>query len=182
MTGDDMFACRGTLQKVRSTAVVEERHIGAARPDPSTRPRRSSSGERQARQAEAFRSQLEETLTSTGWEPARIQKVRQVLQPTELNRLNEKILSSPMAVVQLANLYTLYDEKTGQFDFSSLVDVRAESRANQQKQASIQKDRFASALSQLGGRGKMPENQNIDPKTQKRIIRPKPMHDPLRRF
>jgi hypothetical protein len=93
---------------------------------------------------------IETTFKELNWQPARQQAVLQNLQADVVNRKNELIRNSPKAIIQLADIYSYFDETKGEFDFSKLLDVKAQSKQNTATKERMQKDKFSSAIAGLG--------------------------------
>lgn len=95
--------------------------------------------EQESKEAEQNRKDREEyqkklvqsihsSIDSTGWTKERKEKVLQNLSPTEVNRKNLLITNSPKAIVQLADIYSYFDEEKKEFDFSKLIDAKADTK------------------------------------------------------
>lgn len=93
---------------------------------------------------------IENTFKELNWQPARQQAVLENLQADVVNRKNELIRNSPKAIIQLADIYSYFDETKGEFDFSKLLDVKAQSKQNTAIKERMQKDKFSSAIAGLG--------------------------------
>lgn len=93
---------------------------------------------------------INDTLNELPWHENRKREVLSNLAPDVINRKNELIRQSPRAIVQLADIYSYFNEKTGEFDFSKLIDAKAESKANNRTKDNYQKDKFSSAVAGLG--------------------------------
>lgn len=93
---------------------------------------------------------INDTLNELPWQENRKKEVLTNLAPDTINRKNELIRQSPKAIVQLADIYSYFNEKTGEFDFSKLIDAKAESKANNRTKDNYQKDKFSSAIAGLG--------------------------------
>lgn len=90
------------------------------------------------------------TLEELKWHDNRKRAVIENLKPDVLQRKNEAIRKSYKAIVQLADLYSYFDEKKGEFDFSKLVDVKASSKQASDTKKRMQEDKFSSAIAGLG--------------------------------
>ena len=96
-----------------------------------------------------FAQSLENELKNTGWKSNRVDKVRQDLTSGITNDVLKKASKSPMGLIQLANLATYYDEKTGRFDFEEFVKQQITPEANQLKEK-IKRDMFSTGTNTRG--------------------------------
>lgn len=96
----------------------------------------------------AYYSELYDTVQSLEWEDQRKNSVLNNLRPEEVQRKNALIMQSPKAVVQLADIYTYFDESKGEFDFSEF-GIRKLSKKLEGQKEKIQNDRVSSHLSKL---------------------------------
>lgn len=96
----------------------------------------------------AYYSELYDTVQSLDWEDKRKNSVLDNLRPEEVQRKNALIMQSPKAVVQLADIYTYFDEATGEFDFSNF-GIRKLSKQLEGQKEKIQSDKVSSHLSKL---------------------------------
>jgi hypothetical protein len=72
------------------------------------------------------------------------------MEPNEVVRKNELISKSPMALIQLADIYSRFDEKTGQFDMTD-YEMKLESAKTNEKKDKIIKTKLESSLSRIKG-------------------------------
>ena len=93
-------------------------------------------------QQQQFAQSLMEELTNTGWKQQRIQRVQQDLSTGKTNELLSKAGNSPKALIQLANLATYFDEKSGQFNFDDFIKQAVSKDATSLKDK-ITKDMFS---------------------------------------
>jgi hypothetical protein len=93
---------------------------------------------------------INDTLNELPWQETRKREALANLAPETINRKNELIRQSPRAIVQLADIYSYFNEKTGEFDFSKLIDAKADSKANNRLKDNYQRDKFSSAVAGLG--------------------------------
>jgi hypothetical protein len=105
---------------------------------------------KQQEYAEQFGKSINTTLSELPWADTRKREVLNNLKPDILNKKNDLIRQSPKAIVQLADIYSYFDESKGEFDFSKLIDAKAESKANSRTKDNYQKDKFSSAIAGLG--------------------------------
>lgn len=101
----------------------------------------------QAKQ-EVFNSVRSE-LMSYDWSLEKKKQVADKLNSKEFKRVNSMIQSSPKALIQLADLYTYFDEEKKEFDLSRLVDKRQATKEAQKKLDNIEKNSFSSSLSNI---------------------------------
>lgn len=100
--------------------------------------------------AQKLNQGINDTLNELPWQETRKREALANLAPDTINRKNELIRQSPRAIVQLADIYSYFNEKTGEFDFSKLIDAKAESKANVRTKDNYQRDKFSSAVAGLG--------------------------------
>jgi hypothetical protein len=93
---------------------------------------------------------IQKTLTDLKWKESRKQAIFENLKPDVLQKKNELIRRSPKAIVQLADLYSYFDEEKGEFDLSKLVDAKANSKITAETKNRMQEDKFSSAIAGLG--------------------------------
>lgn len=96
------------------------------------------------KQRQEFFQTISKELDSTSWNKKVKAEVIENLKPDVLVRKNEQIRKSPKALIQLANIYRMFDEKTGTFDFSS-IEKEGESKATNKVKESIIKDSYNSS-------------------------------------
>jgi len=99
---------------------------------------------------ERFINGINTQLEELPWSNTRKQAVIENLKPDIIQKKNEMIRQSPKAIVQLADLYSYFDEKKGEFDFRKLIDDKATSKQNVEKKTRMQEDKFSSAVAALG--------------------------------
>lgn len=91
-------------------------------------------------QQQKFVSQIVEELDNTGWTPSRVNRIKTIMSNNNLNDLLQKTISSPKAIVKLADFLDYFDSKTGDIDYSRFM-----AKANT-KQAKSFKDRVEQAI------------------------------------
>lgn len=101
--------------------------------------------EKQAQRQQAIIQQLNELE----WSDDRKMKIAQNLNPNVASQKTKAIMNSPKAVVQMADFYTYFDEKKGEFNLDAMVKARAESLNNEDIKKNIEKDSFTSSLGKI---------------------------------
>lgn len=104
----------------------------------------------QQEQNEKMIQSINTTLEELPWNNNRKKAVIENLKPEVLHSKNEKIRMSPKAIVQLADLYSYFDEEKGEFNFQKLIDDKAASKVNTETKRRMQEDKFSSAVGALG--------------------------------
>lgn len=104
----------------------------------------------QQEQNEKMIQSINNTLEELPWNDKRKSAVIENLKPEVLQSKNEKIRMSPKAIVQLADLYSYFDEDKGEFNFQKLIDDKATSKVNTETKKRMQEDKFSSAVGALG--------------------------------
>lgn len=99
-------------------------------------------------ETEKYFESLYETVQSQPWADKRKEAVLDALIPQKVAELNQLIQKSPKAVVQLADIYSRFNPKTGEFDLSDLELKSASKKVVEKKEALI-KDRAGSILSNI---------------------------------
>lgn len=97
---------------------------------------------------------LKDTLDALPWSDNRKQAVMANLNAQVLKRKNDAIRSNPEALLQFADIYSYFDEKTGKWDFSKLIDAKANSKVAEEIKQNLDKDNYTSMMSRLGGGGR----------------------------
>jgi hypothetical protein len=110
---------------------------------------------------EKFSKGIEDTFKELNWKEERKKAVFQNLQADVVNRKNNLIRKSPKAIVQLADIYSYFNEEKGEFDFSKLIDVKAQSKQTVNKKEDIQRDKFSSSLASLGKETVSKKNKSL---------------------
>lgn len=149
----DLLEEKGTLLK--TATVLAEKDNAANKQALSLKIKQEEEAklEREAKskeQAQKLSKGIENTFKELNWKPERQQAVLQNLQADVVNRKNELIRNSPKAIVQLADIYSYFNEEKGEFDFSKLLDVKIQSKQNVATKERMQQDKFSSALARLG--------------------------------
>ena len=106
-----------------------------------------------------FVQNINKTLEELPWNPVRKTQVLQNLNPENVQRKNMLIQGSPKALVQLADIYSYFDEEKKEFDFSGLIDAKAESIKTEGFRKLLEKDSFISSTAKT-------KNQNSNIKKQ----------------
>lgn len=104
-------------------------------------------------QSRQFYQNIYNTVDELNWDNKRKQVVLKNIEPKEVARKNELIMKSPMALVQLADLYSRFDEKTGQFDLTGF-EMKTDSKKTQARKDELIKSKLESSLSKIRSQGK----------------------------
>lgn len=123
------------------------------------------------REQKEFANKIKEQLDTTGWTDARKDVVLTHLNAEKFQSINQQVRKSPKAIVQLADVYSYFDEKTGEFDFSKLVSAKAESIKALGVKKNISKDKFSTSLSRIGTTAGT-ESTKRKTKGKNRVIKP----------
>ena len=107
----------------------------------------------QEQQSRQFYQNIYETVDGLNWDKSRKAVVLKNIEPKEVSRKNQLILKSPMALVQLADIYSRFDEKTGQFDLTDF-EMKTDSKATKAKKDELIKNKLESSLSKIRASGK----------------------------
>jgi len=117
---------------------------------------------------QAFISQVVDELDNTGWDKRRVNRLKRELAGNVTNNTLQTALSSPKALIQLANLCTYFDSKTGSFNFEAFIKQSASKEVEELK--NNQKQDYFSSISTKSSsvKGKMNldkflENDNFKP-------------------
>lgn len=101
---------------------------------------------------------IDAELTNTGWKPTRINLVKQHLFNGETSKVLAKAAKAPAALVQLADLATYFDEKTGKFDLQAYINQMNSKEAVDLKEK-IKRDMFSSASGSTKSRSANPNSK-----------------------
>ena len=104
--------------------------------------------EQAVEQQKEYYAQLYDTVQELDWDKDRKNVILDNLRPDEVQRKNSLIMQSPKAVVQLADIYSYFDEEKGEFDFSQF-GIRKMSKKLEEQKTKIQGDKISSHLSNL---------------------------------
>lgn len=107
----------------------------------------------QEQESKQFYQNIYETVDKLSWDKSRKSVVLKNIEPKEVSRKNQLILKSPMALVQLADIYSRFDEKTGQFDLTG-YEMKTDSKATNAKKDELIKNKLESSLSKIRANGK----------------------------
>ena len=89
-------------------------------------------------------------IDETAWTPDRKKLVKKALEPAFVHKINTAIAQSPVAIMQLADLYTYFDEATGSFDFSRFEQKGVTNKALTVKKE-LEKTKASSIISKMSG-------------------------------
>ncbi len=132
-----------TAQKL----VEEDKAAAKARMDEIT----SQVEAQKAAQEEANRALMNtvmQEIDATPWDTSRKTAVKKALDPAFIQRVNSSIQKSPKAIMQLADLYTYFDEKNGVFDFSTFA-AKAQTKEVEKKKEALERGSAQSLISKM---------------------------------
>lgn len=91
-----------------------------------------------------FAEKISSELVNTGWKSSRVNKIKEDLFSGRTNEIISKAAKNPAALIQLANLATYFDEKTGSFNFTDFI-LQSTSKETKTLRDKIKKDMFTSS-------------------------------------
>jgi len=97
---------------------------------------------------QAFYTTINNTVKDLQWDKTRKNAVLQNMHPEEVKRKNDLISKSPMALIQLADIYSRYDETTGQFDLTD-YEIKLDAKKTESKKDNILKTKLESSLNKI---------------------------------
>ena len=92
-----------------------------------------------------FFNNIKSELDGYDWKEAKKKEILSNLDPAVATRKNQLIAASPKALIQLADIYARFNEKTGEFDLSDF-EIKAASKKVQADKEQKQKDKLTSYL------------------------------------
>lgn len=107
-----------------------------------------------------FFTNLRTELDTYDWKKEKKEAILKNLEPKEATRKNQLIANSPKALIQLADIYTRFNEKTGEFDLSDL-ELKAKSKSVQKELEKLQKDKLTSYLNKSVNRKAVNEKEGF---------------------
>jgi len=109
------------------------------------------------KQAEAdavkFYQTLYDEVQQQPWADTRKNAVLDNLVPQKVNEMNQLIMQSPKAMIQLADIYSRFNPKTKEFDLSDL-ELKASGKKAEERKEKLAKDRAGSILSGITAKEK----------------------------
>ena len=99
-------------------------------------------------QVKQFYKNIDAELKNLPWQQDKKQQVVEYLQPDKVDEINKMIQSSPMAIIQLADIYTRFNPDTKQFDLSDF-ELKTESKKNSEMKDNAKKAKLDSILSKV---------------------------------
>ena len=99
-------------------------------------------------QVKQFYKNIDAELKNLPWQQDKKQQIVQHLQPSKVEEINAMIQSSPMAVIQLADIYSRFNTETKQFDLSDF-ELKQESKKNLDMKDNAKKAKLDSILSKV---------------------------------
>lgn len=99
---------------------------------------------KQQQRQKQFIDDISSNIDKLGYDKKVKSGIIENLRTDVIARKNAAIMKSHKAVIQLANIYRLFNEKTGEFDLSSIEKI-GESKASQKTKEALTKDAYQSA-------------------------------------
>lgn len=103
-------------------------------------------------EAENFYKTLYDEVQNQPWQDTRKNIVLDNLIPEKVSAVNQLIMKSPKAMIQLADIYSRFNAKSGEFDLTDLA-LKADTKKVQEKKDAIVKDRASSVLNGITSKG-----------------------------
>lgn len=99
-------------------------------------------------QLREFYTNIQTTVDGLNWSKDRKRAVLKNMEPNEVNVKNEAIRKSPMALIQLADIYSRFNPQTGMFDLTD-YEMKIDSKKAEKKREDIYKTKLESSLSKI---------------------------------
>lgn len=110
------------------------------------------------KETQAFYNTITEQVKTLNWDNTRKSQVLKNINPNEVARKNQLIVKSPMALIQLADIYSRFDEKTGIFDLTD-YELKLDSKETKTKKDQIIKSKLESSLAKIKQKSEQAEKQ-----------------------
>ena len=94
------------------------------------------------RQRQEHYSSIVNEIENTGWNSSVKNDLKRFLSPNVIQTVNSQIQANPKALVQLLNVYRMYDQESGEFDFSS-IEAKGASKETKKIRNNQMKDNFS---------------------------------------
>ena len=107
-----------------------------------------SEQEASKQQLREFYTNIQTTVDGLSWTKDRKRAVLKNMEPNEVNTKNEAIRKSPMALIQLADIYSRFNPQTGMFDLTD-YEMQIDSKKAEKKREDIYKTKLESSLSKI---------------------------------
>lgn len=140
----DSLAEDGTLTELASDIKAEEDNAKEEAKKRETETLKEAKAKQEQAQVEFFNS-IKSELDGYDWKEAKKKEILSNLDPAVATRKNQLIAASPKALIQLADIYARFDEKTGEFDLSDF-EIKAASKKVQADKEKKQQDKITSYL------------------------------------
>lgn len=151
---DDLIEKGELLNTAKELSAERETNKAAAR---AAEVAKAEEARKQAKvEAEKFYKTLYDTVQEQTWTDDRKNIVLSNLIPEKVSQVNSQIMNSPKAMIQLADIYSRFNPKTGEFDFTDLA-LKADSKKVQEKKEALAKDKAGSILSGITRSGHAPK-------------------------
>ena len=140
----DSLAEDGTLTELASEIKAEEDSTKDAAKKKEVETLKQAKAAQEEAQVQFFNN-IKSELDSYDWKDAKKKEILNNLDPNVATRKNQLIAASPKALIQLADIYARFNEKTGEFDLSD-YEIKAASKKVQADKEQKQKDKLTSYL------------------------------------
>jgi len=140
----DSLAEDGTLTELASEIKAEEDSTKDAAKKKEVEQLKEAKVKQEEAQVQFFNN-IKSELDSYDWKDAKKKEILNNLDPNVATRKNQLIAASPKALIQLADIYARFNEKTGEFDLSD-YEIKAASKKVQADKEQKQKDKLTSYL------------------------------------
>ena len=140
----DSLAEDGTLTELASEIKAEEDSTKDAAKKKEVETLKQAKAAQEEAQVQFFNN-IKSELDSYDWKDAKKKEILNNLDPNVATRKNQLIAASPKALIQLADIYARFNEKTGEFDLSDF-EIKAASKKVQADKEQKQKDKLTSYL------------------------------------
>jgi len=94
------------------------------------------------KQRQEHYSSIVNEIENTGWNSSVKNDLKKFLSPNVIQSINGHIQQNPKALVQLLNVYRMYDQEAGEFDFSS-IEAKGASKETKKIRNNQMKDNFS---------------------------------------
>lgn len=95
-----------------------------------------------------FYKNINDELKSLPWQDDKKKQIVDYLEPARVEEINKQIQSSPLAIIQLADIYSRFNPDTKQFDLSDF-EIKTDSKRNAAMKDNAKKNKLDSILSKV---------------------------------
>lgn len=133
------------VKEATETFEKNKKELESAKKLESTKATRQSTIESQRQETEKLLNDLNKELTALNWKPTKTNQIKQDLITGKTSSILKEAGKSPKALIQLADLASYFDSKTGEFDLTAYINQAKTKEAINLKNT-ILKDKFSSAV------------------------------------